>query len=260
MTKKHLSTVASLLCIMLLVPAGLFATTGGSTTIGGTTGYLVIPSAETSHSGSQTTVTTGYSAVISNGTLSSLPYLLLGFSDQFEAGVTFDVGDTTDILVNGKWVFSQSGGTSMAIGTIAQVHDVGTSRTFADQLYFASTFDSKFIDWPAKTTILAGYTFDGTLDSDIDFGMAFETPFFEDTFDDKIKFLIDFGNVSYSVYPDGGNASDRGMVNIGLRLVPVQLLQSVYISADLRALDLFDANGRAISVAAAITVRPSKTF
>lgn len=75
-------------------------------------------------------------------------------------------------------------------------------------------------------------------------------------FKEKVFLLLDFGNVSYSVNPSAGKA-DRGLVNIGLRLVPVKILKSVYLAADLRALDLFDHKGRALSVGLSLSFRPT---
>ena len=258
--KKCNGLILTAILLSLLVPVSAFAATAGNATLGGVNGYLVIPSAEPVYSGNEATVATGYSAIVSSGKFANIPYFQMGFSGNYEVGIATDIADTTDILINAKWRFSKSGNTSMAVGTVAQVLDVGDSTTFADQIYLATTFSSTFIDWPSKTTILAGYTFDNSLNSDINFGMAFETPFFKDTFKEKVNFLIDFGNVSYSTKPSGGNADNRGMVNVGLRLVPVQFLKSVYVSADLRALDLFDASGRALSAAVAISFRPSTSI
>jgi hypothetical protein len=254
--KKTNSIILVTILVSLLVPGSIFAAAAGNATLGGVNGYLIIPSAEPVYSSNETSINTGYSAIISSGTFANIPYLQIGFSHDFEVGLAVDIADTTNLLINAKWRFSQSGNTSMAFGTVAQVLDIGNSISFADQIYFATTFNSSFIDWPAKTTIITGYTFDKTLNSNINFGMAFETPFFEDVFKDKVNFLIDFGNVSYSVDPSAGDADDRGMVNVGLRLVPVQFLKNVFVSADLRALDLFDASGRALSAAVCISVRP----
>jgi hypothetical protein len=260
--KKINGFILTAILIAFLIPASAFAAAAGNATLGGVNGYLVIPSAEPVYSGNEATVATGYSAIVStSGTFANIPYLQLGFSKNYEVGIATDIEETTtDILINAKWRFSQKGNTSMAVGTVAQILDVGNDTTFADQIYLATTFNSTFIDWPSKTTILVGYTFDDSLNSDINFGMAFETPFFKDTFKEKVNFLIDFGNVSYSTSPSAGDAENRGMVNIGLRLLPVQFLKSVYVSADLRALDLFDDSGRALSAAISISFRPSTSI
>ena len=85
--------------------------------------------------------------------------------------------------------------------------------------------------------------------------MGFEIPFFEDFFKGRVNFLMDFGNVSYSSKPSGGNASDRGLLNVGLRMLPLEFVKSVFLSADLRAMDLFDHTGRALSAGISISFR-----
>lgn len=229
---------------------------GSNTTLGGTNGYIVLPSAEPVYSFREATVTTGYNAIFTAGSFAHIPYFLVGFSKNFEVGLSVDIGRTTDVLLNTKWRFTETKGTSIAMGIIGQAIDITANPKAAGQLYFATTFNSSFIDWPSKTTILVGYTFDAPLNSDIDFGMAFQTPFFKDVLKGNVDFVIDFGNVSYSVSPSGGDAAKRGLLNVGLRLLPVEMFKNVYISADLRALDLFDANGRALSAGLHIALRP----
>ncbi|WP_320128853.1 hypothetical protein [uncultured Sphaerochaeta sp.] len=255
--KNNRAILLVVLLALSFLPVSLFASEAGNATLGGVNGYLVIPSAEPVYSSKDTSVSTGYSAIITSGTFANIPYLQVGFSNTYELGLAADITEnTTDLLLNVKWRLSKNGNTSMAIGAVAQAINVGENTQFAAQVYFASTFNSSFIDWPSKTTILLGYTFDDNLNTDINFGMGFEIPFFKDTFNDKLKALIDFGNVSYSVSPSAGNAENRGMINVGLRLVPIEFLKSVYISADIRALDLFDDSGRALSLGATISFRP----
>ena len=129
---------------------------------------------------------------------------------------------------------------------------------FGGKLYFASTFNSTFISLPSKTTVLLGYSIDEkkTTYSDIDFGMGFQAPFFPKVFKNKVDFLIDFGNVSYSNRPSGGDADKRGMFNLGLRLLPVQIMKGTFIGVDLSMVDLFDHSGRAISLGDSMTFMP----
>ncbi|MFA5699407.1 MAG: hypothetical protein WC954_06715, partial [Sphaerochaeta sp.] len=67
---------------------------------------------------------------------------------------------------------------------------------------------------------------------------------------------LDFGNISYSMNPSARNASDRGLVNVGLRIPSFKIFPSTFITFDVRALDLFDHNGRAVSVSTALTFKP----
>lgn len=131
-----------------------------------------------------------------------------------------------------------------------------TQPKFAAQLYFASTFDNTVMNYPSKTTLLIGYSFEEGMNSNINFGLGFEVPFLRKTLKEKVTFVMDIGNVSYSVAPSAGNANDRGLVNLGLRLVPIEFIKSTFISADIRALDIFDHRGRALGLSASVSFRP----
>ncbi len=229
----------------------------GNTTISGVNGYLVIPSAEPAPAGKGTSITTGYSGIFSTDGYAHVPFVQVGFADIAEVSLAVDIEKETDLLLNAKWRFSHRKGTSMAVGVVGQLIDVGTEKDLAAQLYFASTFSSSIMDFSSKTTVLLGYTFHKDLNTNIDFGIAFQTPFFPTAFKEKMAFLLDFGNVSYSVDPSAGEAENRGLVNVGLRLLPVKVLNSVYLTADIRALDLFDHKGRALSIGVTLAFRPN---
>jgi hypothetical protein len=255
--KRPIMMVLLTIIILLIANTYVFSSSvGGNTTLGGVNGYIVIPSAEPVYSSKDSTVTTGYSAIFS-GKFAHVPFIQFGFAKDFEVGLSVDIDDSADVLLNAKWRFSSGKNSSIAAGLVGQALNIAaTDAFFAAQLYMATTFSSTFIDWPTKTTVLVGYTFDKTLDTNIDFGMAFETPFLKDVFNDKVTFLIDFGNVSYSADPSGGNANNRGLLNVGLRLLPVEFMKSVFVTFDLRALDLFDHTGRALSAGVSISLRP----
>lgn len=241
--------------VLLLSP---LAAVAGNTTLSGVNGYLVIPSAEPPPSEKGTSITTGYSGILSTRGYANIPFIQLGFSDKAEVSLAVDIDPetVTDLLLNAKWRFSHRDETSMALGVVGQLIDVASAKELAAQLYFASTFSSAIMDFPSKTTVLFGYTFHKDLNTNIDFGIAFQTPFFPSTFKERVDFLLDFGNVSYSVSPSAGDADDRGLVNVGLRLLPVKVLNSVYLTAEIRALDLFDHKGRALSLGATLAFNP----
>ena len=228
----------------------------GNTTVSGVNGYLVLPSAEPAPSGNGTSITTGYSGIFSRDVYAHVPFVQLGFSDIAEVSLAVDIDTKTDLLLNAKWRFSHQKETSMAIGMVGQLIDATAANDLAAQLYVASTFSSSIMDFSSKTTVLLGYTFHKDLNTNIDFGIAFQTPFFPSAFKEKMFFLLDFGNVSYSVSPSAGDADNRGLVNVGLRLVPIKVLKSVYLTADIRALDLFDHKGRALSLGITLAFRP----
>ncbi|MBI9094972.1 MAG: hypothetical protein JEY71_08840 [Sphaerochaeta sp.] len=228
----------------------------GNTTVSGVNGYIVIPSAEPVPGGKGTSITTGYSGIFSTDVYAHVPFVQLGFSDMAEVSLAVDIDTKSDLLLNVKWRFSHRNGTSLAVGIVGQLIDVANAKDLAAQLYFASTFFSSIMDFPSKTTVLLGYTFHKDLNTNIDFGIAFQTPFFPSAFKEKVFFLLDFGNVSYSISPSAGDAENRGLVNVGLRMVPLKVLNSVYLTADIRALDLFDHKGRALSLGFSLAFRP----
>lgn len=230
----------------------------GNSTLSGVNGYIVIPSAIPINSDKNPTITTGYSAIFDfQKGFAHIPYLQVGFKKAFETSLSFDISDSkADALLNGKWRFVDKNNTSVAVGVVGQLHDFSGELDWAAQLYFASTFNSTFVSWPSKTTLILGYTFENNLNSNIDFGMGFQAPLWEKVFKGKVDFLIDFGNVSYSHRPSGGDPKNRGMFNIGVRLLPIQIIQSTYLTAELRLIDLFDHTGRALSGGLSISFRP----
>jgi hypothetical protein len=222
----------------------------GSASLSGASGYIVLPSAEPSTVSQDAVLGTGYSFIAAGQGIAHVPYMKVSFAEDFELYTSFDFSPAGfDMQVGGMWRFDHRGGNSMAVGANGQLLDAGSSLRYALQFYYVSTFSSSFIDWPAKATLLAGYTIDGSPSTDIDFGLGFAVPFFADVFNDKAVFLIDFGNVSYSDSPSAGDAEDRGLINFGLRMLPITLGKSVLFSLDLRALDLLDESGRAVSTA-----------
>ncbi|NLK06864.1 MAG: hypothetical protein GX315_10925 [Spirochaetales bacterium] len=243
--------------LLILLFCLSFSLLWAQTNLNGSTGYLVVSSAEITKSTNSPAVTTAYSATFSKEKVAHIPSLLLSFKDTFETSLAVDIAQDTDLLLNAKWRFSQKENTSFALGLLGQISSVSEGNQAALQLYVASTFESSIMERPSKTTILLGYSFQEKMNSNINFALAFQTPFFADTFKDKVVFLLDFGNVSYSATPSFSDADDRGLVNVGLRLLPFELVNSVYLGLELRALDLFDHKGRALSLGAAISFQPN---
>ncbi len=246
--KKILTTIAILLCCTLPLLS--------SPSLGGMLGYVVVPSAEIAQSRRNPSVTTAYSALFGGSKPAHIPSLSIAFSDTGETSFAVDIADKVDLLIGGKWRFSQTKTSSYAAGALLQLADVGNTIKFAAQVYMVSTFESTIMDFPSKTTILLGYTFKEQMTSDIDFALAFQTPLLPKTFKNNVNFLLDFGNVSYSATPSAGIAEKRGLINVGIRMVPFEILPSVYMGLDLKALDLFDHTGRALSIGTNISFRP----
>jgi len=255
--KKAFVTMVVVCTIVLSMGTVGAAVVEGNTTLSGTNGYIVIPSAIPVDSSNGAAITTGYNALLKfPGDFSHIPFIQLGFAEDFEATLAIDIADDVDLLLQGKWRFIEKGTTSVAFGVNGQMHGVSDKNRFAAQTYIASSFSSNFIDWPSKTTVLIGYTFKENMKTDIDFGMGFQAPLLEKVFKGKVDFLIDFGNVSYSAYPSAGDAQTRGMLNIGARLLPVEFMKSTYVTAELRLLDILDHEGRGISTGLTISFRP----
>lgn len=238
--------------ILLVFSVSLLA----NTTLAGTSGYMVIPSAEVTPSANASAVTTSYSATFTTGGAVHIPSLQIAFKDAFEASLAVDIAADTDLLLNAKWRFSKKGTTSLAVGLLGQYSGISKTDEIAAQLYLVSTFESAIMDFPSKTTLLVGYSLMKGMNSNINFALAFQTPLLEKTFKGKVDFLMEAGNVSYSATPSAGNADNRGLVNVGVRLLPIEFVKSTFIAVDIRALDLFDHQGRALSLGASISFRP----
>ena len=248
--------ILTVLFIAVLTPV-FSAAIEGNSTLSGTTGYIVVPSARVVDSSRNAVVTTGYSAMFSTGgQFSHIPYFQIGFAEDFETALAVDISSTVDMILQAKWQFVEKNTTSFAFVINGQGLDIGNSISFAGQAGFAATYSSSIVDFPSKTTVYVGYTFDDTMNSDIDFAMAFETPLWKKGFKEKVNILLDFGNVSYSVNPSGGDATSRGLLNVGLRLIPIEFITNTYVMADVRLLDLFDHSGRAVNAGISISFRP----
>lgn len=234
---------------------GMVSLDEGNATIHGVNGYIVIPSAEPAWSDNEAMVTVGYSANLA-GSFSHLPYLQLGLNNSFEFVLSADVESDAAIMLNGKWRIDKKGSRSLAIGVNSQLLNIPSAIDWAAQIYAVSTFSSTFIDWPAKTTLMVGYTLSESLSTDIDYGMGFQTTFMKDLFNEKVDFLLDFGNISYCANPNVSDATNRGMVNLGFRLLPLKLADQVYLSGDLRALDILDSSDRGLSIGIGLSYNP----
>lgn len=113
----------SLLCMCLLPVFG-------STTLGGSSGYIVVPSAEVAPSKANSSVSTAYSATMTNNGVIHIPSILLSFSDSVETSFAVDIGNDIDLLLNGKWRFAKRETTSFAAGLLAQISGVSETNVF----------------------------------------------------------------------------------------------------------------------------------
>lgn len=240
--------------ILLLGTALLLA----EPTLNGTSGYIIATSANVEESGPKLAIATGYSMIYGDKGLAHVPFIYLSFPIDIEVSFAVDTKTATDLLLSAKWRFAEKRGTSFAVGANLQLIEVGDSNTFGVQGYLASTFRHTLMDLPTKSSIMVGYSWkQGTQAlSNIDFAVGLETMLFPSKLKNHLALLLDFGNISYSLSPSGGNAQNRGLVNVGLRVPAFKLFPSTTISFDVRALDLFDHAGRAVSFSTALTFRP----
>lgn len=226
--------------------------------LNGISGYIIAPSAEIEKSGANLGITTGYSMLFGDQGFAHIPFINLSFPQKIETAFAVDTKETVDLLLSAKWQFIQKKTTTFAVGTTLQLHEVGDTNTFGVQGYLASTFHHTLMDLPTKSSLMIGYSWkQGTqATSNIDFAVGLETMIFPNKLKNHLALLLDFGNISYSLYPSGGNAENRGLVNVGLRVPALEIFPSTLVSFDVRALDLFDHKGRAVSLSAALTFRP----
>lgn len=230
-----------------------------NTTFAGVTGYIGLPSAHVTSSFDNPTITTGYTGIYDfQKGFSHIPFIEVGFLKNFEGGAAVDItNEELDLLINAKWRFIDKDSVAFAFGMVGELLTMREELSFGGKAYFASTFNSSFVGLPSKTSILLGYSIDkNSIDSNIDFGMAFQSPLFPKFFKEKVDFIIDFGNVAYSNNPSGGNANNRGMLNVGLRVLPLKLMKGTYLTIDLSFIDLFDHIGRGVSLGASISFMP----
>jgi len=254
--KKDYAMKRTLITVLILI--GSFALLTAEPALGGISGTMIAPSAEVEESGPNLAITTGYSMLYGEQGLAHIPFLSIALPQHVELAFAVDTKERTDLLLSAKWRFIQKKGTSFAAGLTAQLLEVSESNTFAVQGYVSSTFNHTLMDLPTKSSVMVGYSWKQgvTPTTNIDFAVGLETMIFPNKLKNHLALLLDFGNISYSMNPSAGEASDRGLVNVGLRIPSFKIFPSTFITFDLRALDLFDHNGRAVSVSTALTFKP----
>lgn len=229
------------------------------TTLSGSTGHIVTPSAGMLWEDSGFSLSTAYALIATQDSgLAHIPSVNVGLFRQLELNLAMDSLDgVIDLLGGIKWKFFDSGTTEIAFGLSGQVLGIGkeNERAFGGQTYVVSTFQSALFDQPALTSVLIGYTFQKDMSSDIDFSVGFDAPLFPSVFSDYVSFVFDVGNVSYSMNPSGNNP-DRGIVNAGIRINPIDIITDQFrVSANVYGLDLLDGADRSFSAGLSLQVR-----
>jgi len=224
-----------------------------SMSIGGATGLISTPTANTGWQGNTIGLDLGYHYIRdrdAGGTSTkgnySVPKALLnlGFAGtNLEFGFAYDIqpeirndDKTNDMLFNAKWAFFQASrgkGAALAIGGNYQRLELNHSdKTAADkQIYLAATYPGTFFfDMPAEVTMVIGHTFYGdgknrhydNQKKNLDFSMGFDLDLLPKYLNGYVHWINDFANYSYSSEAGGADAWGRGCFNTGIRIAPLR--------------------------------------
>ncbi len=219
------------------------------TTLSGAAGHIVTPGAGLLWEDASFAAAAGYTFIAVGGSFAQIPFVHMHLADQVEITAALDTRtDSINLLAGSKWRFYQGASSAAALGFLGQLTDIGPSMALGGQLYAVATFAGAILEWPAATSILVGYTMKKQGKSDIDFSVGFQTPLLPAVFENRISFLFDVGNVSYSMNPSAADAQYRGTVNAGLRMNPMHLGDSMRMGLQLSVLDIFDGGDRALAL------------
>ena len=241
---KKIFTTAALAIFCLALCTASWAEAFKSASIGGATGLITTPNANTGWEGNNMAIDFAYH-YLSAGE-NSIPKVSLQLFGKAEVGAAYDMQkekDSNDLLVHGKFRFYGSGSSALAIGGNYQMIKIYDSEYTAGQIYLAATHTGEFFGMPAETTIVIGKTFGNrnVVDkNNIDFSMGFDLDFLPNFFKGYVHWLTDFANYSYSVDPRGAN-SWRGVFNTGIRLAILRESRFKW-NIDVLFTDVLDSN------------------
>ncbi len=223
------------------------------TSLGGFTGHIVTPSAGMFWEGSDMAIATGYTMIAAGDGLAHIPFVNFGLFRQLELIAAMDSKEgAADLLIGTKWRFLDSGTTEAAVGFLGQVENfLGGEAGLGGQVFLVSTFHGALFDQKALTSVLIGYTFKDGMTGDIDFSVGFDAPLLPSVFNDSLSFVFDVGNVSYSMNPSG-NDTNRGIVNAGIRMNPLQLADKLRFMMNVYGMDLLDGADRSFAAGLAL--------
>lgn len=229
------------------------ATNYKSMTIGGATGYISTPNANTGWESKWFSMDWGYHFVDSYFSadpnyMSHIPKVMFQLFGLLELGMTMDFQGTgnNDIMFPVKLRFYGKGQSAAAIGGNFQLINFDNKDPKmvkpAGQIYFVFTYSGNIFSWPAESSILVGYTFNSPLVADIDFSMGFDLTLAPEYLKGYVHWITDFANYSYSIDPRFGvNNYNRGVLNTGFRIVFLQD-KNFKLNLDILFLDLLDNN------------------
>jgi hypothetical protein len=234
--------------IVVLLVAGMFLPLGLSaqssvkgSAVNGVTGLITTPTARVGWEYSNIGLDFGYTFLYGSG-MGHVPRVTFSFLKKAELGVAFNIGDNGvfDLIYHGKFQFYRSGGSSVAMGIMGDVSNVGNTSGLYMTPYLVASYSGNFFTWPAVTSMMFGWHMlrDGQITSNFAFSMGFELSLAPKVFKNYVFWISDFSNYSYSsnafIRTDG-----RGAFNTGIRIDPVKKGKFKLVF-DLMGTDLLD--------------------
>ncbi len=224
-----------------------------SMSLGGATGYISTPNANTGWESKWFSMDWGYHFVDSYFStnpdfMSHIPKVMFQLFGLLELGMTIDFQTPGyhDMILPIKLRFYGKGQSAAAIGGNFQIINFDNKNPniteLAGQLYFVYTYSGSVFSWPAETSIVVGYTFRKSMLANIDFSMGFDLNIAPEYLKGYLHWITDFANYSYSIDPRSGvNNYDRGVLNTGFRIIFMQD-KNFKLNLDILFLDLLDNN------------------
>jgi len=209
--------------------------------LGGATGLINTPTANTSWESNQFGIDVGFSAL----TCDDGEYMTRVTGQLFriwEVGMLFDNqdgDDSNDWIFHTKIRFYGSGNSAIAVGGNLQLLEENDKSYTVGQAYLATTYASTFFGLPAETSLVVGKTFgESENDSDIDFSMGFDLDMFPSVFKGYVHWINDFTNYAYQARPHDFD-DNRGIFSTGARIA-FPLAGKFKINIDALLIDLLD--------------------
>lgn len=192
--------------------------------INGATGIIVSPTARIGWEYSNVGLDFGYSFLYSGGQMEHVPAFTLSFLKKAEVGIAFNINNSNnwDLLYHGKFQFYRNGGSSVSMGLMGNLADVGNGSEVYMTPYLVATYGGSFFTWPAVTSMMFGWHMldNGQVTSSFAFSMGFELSLAPKVFKNYIYWISDFSN--YSFASTSNIADSRGAFNTGIRIDPVK--------------------------------------
>lgn len=247
-TNRSLLTLTLAVICLMLFNSNLHAKNFKCMSLGGATGLINTPTANTGWEGTDIGVDAGFSAITADDG-EYITRINLQLFSKWELGFAYDNQDgkhTNDWLMHTKFRFYGSGNSAIAIGGNMQILDEYSSTESDNeetykigQVYLAATYGGTFFTLPAETTVVIGKTFGESVpNTDIDFSMGFDLDMFPSMFKGYVHWINDFSNYSYQYKPHDFN-NHRGIFSSGAR-VAFPIADRFKVNVDALLIDILD--------------------